>query len=318
VSGYPQALDPARLAREAPARPALVHEDGATRSYGELIERANRTAHRLRRDGLSVGDGIALLTGNRLEYFDVVWAAQRSGLYYTPISTLLQTGEIHYLLDNSRARALFVDAALLQRLDRARLGDLRIYCLDPGTGGDGIVDWSNAIATEAVDDVADACEGSEMLYSSGTTGRPKGIRLPVGAPLGQVTELFRRRLDLYDMDEDTRYLSTAPLYHSAPLKFNMMVMRLGGTSVVMSRFDAARALALIERHRISHAQWVPTMFRRLLDLPDSERRRHDLSSMRFAIHAAAPARSRSSAPCSSGGGRSCTSTTRVPRATVRR
>jgi acyl-CoA synthetase (AMP-forming)/AMP-acid ligase II len=128
-----------------------------------------------------------------------------------------------------------------------------------------------------------------MLYSSGTTGRPKGVRnAQPGAPLGTVSDLFRRRVALHGLDAAMVYLSTAPLYHSAPLRYNAMTHRLGGTSVIMEKFDAETALALIERHRVTHSQWVPTMLVRLLRLPDDVRRRYDLSSHRYAIHAAAP------------------------------
>ncbi|HEY5647813.1 MAG TPA: AMP-binding protein, partial [Pseudomonadales bacterium] len=150
-------------------------------------------------------------------------------------------------------------------------------------------EWRDAIAGETASLIPDASEGAEMLYSSGTTGKPKGVRASrPGAALGTVSDLFRRRLGLHSIDADTVYLSTAPLYHSAPLRYNSMVLRSGGSSVIMPRFDPAASLELIERHRVTHSQWVPTMFVRLLKLPEAARTAHDLTSHRVAIHAAAP------------------------------
>ena len=152
-----------------------------------------------------------------------------------------------------------------------------------------IEDWLQDISAESESLIADACEGAEMLYSSGSTGHPKGLRAAQpGAALGEVSELFKRRLELHQIDNEAVYLSTAPLYHSAPLRYNNMMHRSGATSVIMERFDALKSLSLIEKHKITHSQWVPTMFVRLLRLADEDRHAHDLSSHRLAIHAAAP------------------------------
>ncbi len=152
-----------------------------------------------------------------------------------------------------------------------------------------IESWNRDISLESEKLIDDACEGAEMLYSSGTTGHPKGVRAAhPGAPLGSVSELFIRRLSLHEIDNNAIYLSTAPLYHSAPLRYNNMMQRSGATSVIMDRFDALRSLSLIEKYRITHSQWVPTMFVRLLRLPESDRCGYDLSSHRLAIHAADP------------------------------
>ena len=152
-----------------------------------------------------------------------------------------------------------------------------------------IENWYQDISSETENLIDDACEGAEMLYSSGTTGHPKGVRAaPPGAALGSVPKLFTRRLSLHEIDNQAVYLSTAPLYHSAPLRYNNMMHRSGATSVIMERFDALESLSLIEKHRITHSQWVPTMFVRLLRLPEDDRGVYDLSSHRFAIHAAAP------------------------------
>ncbi|MBX3706242.1 MAG: acyl-CoA synthetase [Pseudomonadales bacterium] len=232
----------------------------------------------LRRLGLRTGDGIAVLTENHPDTLAVFWAAQHTGLAYTAISVQFQRDEVQYILADCEAKLLVASAT---QHDKAA-GSPQAIRLD-------IADWRTLIAAEPASLPEDAAEGAEMLYSSGTTGRPKGVRVArPGAPLGTVSELFRRRVALHGISADTVYLSTAPLYHSAPLRYNAMVHRCGGTSVVMPRFDAEQSLALIEAHRVTHSQWVPTMFVRLLRLPKETRARYDLSSHRFAVHAAAP------------------------------
>ncbi|MGD8416194.1 MAG: AMP-binding protein [Pseudomonadales bacterium] len=271
------ALHPLTHAERAPDRIAW-HFGDTTTSYGELASLALKGAQALRRMGLATGDGVAVLAENHPDSLLVFWATQLAGLYYTAISVQFQRREIEHILHDCDAD-LFVASASQQDKDVRAPQRLRLT-LD---------DWRDTIAAEPERLIADAAEGAEMLYSSGTTGRPKGVRATrPGAPLGTVSELFQRRLALHGIDADTVYLSTAPLYHSAPLRYNNMVHRSGGTSVIMPRFDARASLELIERHRITHSQWVPTMFVRLLRLPEAVRRAADLSSHRFAIHAAAP------------------------------
>jgi long-chain acyl-CoA synthetase len=247
-------------------------------SYAQLATWALQGSRLLRRLGLQTGDGIAVLAPNHPHSLAVYWAAQLAGLYYTPISVQFQRGEVQHILADCDARALVLAGGQADKADGAPQ-PIRI----------DIDAWLDLIRAEPSTLIGDAAEGAEMLYSSGTTGKPKGVRASQpGAPLNTVSELFRRRVALHQIDPATVYLSTAPLYHSAPLRYNGMVVRCGGTSVVMPRFDAAASLALIERHAVTHSQWVPTMFVRLLRLPEAERSRHDLSSHRFAVHAAAP------------------------------
>ena len=256
-------------------------------SYAELASAARRGARVLREAGLATGDGIAVLTENRVETLKVFWAAQLAGLYYTAISTQFQRDEVQHILDDCDARAIVASPRALDRVPGLAIPQPCRFSLDGER--DRFASWPTAIARADDALIADACEGAEMLYSSGTTGKPKGVRhTRPGAPLGTVSALFERRVALHRLDERTVYLSTAPLYHSAPLRYNAMTMRLGGTSVVMEKFDAETALRLIERHRVTHSQWVPTMFVRLLRLPEPTRTRYDLSSHRLAIHAAAP------------------------------
>ncbi len=219
-----------------------------------------------------------MLAENHPDTLALFWAAQLCSLYYTAISVQFQRAEIQHILDDCEA-----DLLVCSRRERAK--DFRA----PQRIQLELEDWRQLIEAEPETLIPDAAEGAEMLYSSGTTGKPKGVRaVRPGARLGEVSELFRRRLALHGIDRETRYLSTAPLYHSAPLRYNNMVQRCGGTCVIMPRFDAAASLAAIEQYSITHSQWVPTMFVRLLRLPETVRSAHDLSSHRYAIHAAAP------------------------------
>lgn len=261
---------------------------GVTVTYAELEAESNRAAHLFRHHGLNPGDGIAILLENHPRFLQIAWGAQRAGLYFTPISTLFQQGEIDYILTNSDVRILVTSPACLARASPGVLDSLTVFVIDQDQNS-GFADWAAAVARFPPTPVVDECEGAEMIYSSGTTGQPKGVRFPLArAPLGTVSELFRTRVKMHGVDENTRYLSTAPLYHSAPLRYNLMVTRFGGTAVIMEKFDPERALQLIETHRITHSQWVPTMFVRMLRLPPAVRDHYDVSSLRYVIHAAAP------------------------------
>ena len=276
-------MHPRPFALSDAQRPALViPATGETVSYGELEAAANRGAHLLRHLGARRGDVVALLMDNESAIFDVAWAAQRTGLYLTSISTKLGAADIAYILRDSSAR-LLVHSDRLAPLAAEALRDA------PGVESYDAGRWRSAAASWPETPVEDESAGTDMLYSSGTTGRPKGVKPPLPqGPLDETTPLETMGTALYGMGEDTVYLSTSPLYHAAPLRWAMTIHRLGGTVVIMERFDAEEALALIESHRITHATWVPTHFVRLLKLPPEARARHDHSSLRAVIHAAAP------------------------------
>jgi long-chain acyl-CoA synthetase len=284
-------MHPSLHARHHPERIAFVFAGtGIAVTYGELEERSLRCAQMLRALGLRTGDGIAICMDNNPRYFELCWAAQRSGLYYTAISNKLTAPEVEYIVRDAGARVLFLSASqrpIASELATA-LGDAVVLF-----GVDGSIDGYRDYAAESLSfpalPVPDATAGADFLYSSGTTGRPKGIRVALsGEAPDAVSPLTGLLAHLYGFDGETVYLSPAPLYHAAPLRFSMTVHRFGGTVVVMERFDAAASLALIEKYRVTHSQWVPTMFVRMLKLPDAERLEHDLSSHRCAIHAAAP------------------------------
>ncbi|MEU6752060.1 AMP-binding protein [Spirillospora sp. NPDC046719] len=247
------------LGRQAELRPdaiAVIESDGRTVTYGELDARSRHLAAAL---GMSPGERIAVQMPNGAALLEVAWAAQRSGLYYTPVNTHLRPSEIEEMTDGR----LLVTEDVYERL-LARPAD-----------------------TERLRE----CEGRELLFSGGTTGRPKAIRKqlsagPMGDPSAECVKVAMG-LERYGIGPGSVYLSPAPLYHAAPLVYCMSLLRLGATLVVMDRFDAALALELIERHRVTHAQFVPTMFVRMLKLP-AERRDRDLSSLQLVFHSAAP------------------------------
>jgi len=282
---------PGSVAREVPDKPAYVMAgSGQVVTYRELDERSNRLAQLLFAAGLRPGDGIAVFLENHPRFFEVVWAAQRSGLYYTAISSRLTAPEVEYIVNDCGAKVFVtshakadVAAELAAKLPAVQ----RRLMLDGAIPG--FEDYEAAAAAHPATPIAEELEGSDLLYSSGTTGRPKGVKPPLsGKPAGTAPALLAFVSALYGANRDTVYLSPAPLYHAAPLRFCMAVQRHGGTCIVMEHFDPLEALRLIEKHRVTFSQWVPTMFVRMLRLPESERARFDLSSHRAAVHAAAP------------------------------
>ena len=286
-------MHPGAHAATDPEKPALVMaRSGATISYGELDAGANRLANVLRGRGLGPGDSMAVWMENNPTFLEATWAPQRSGLYYTPMSSRLTAGEVGYILEDCGARALVtsyecrdVAAEVVERVPGLRTR------LMVGGVVDGFEPYEEVVAAAPGDPDPDPLEGRSMLYSSGTTGRPKGVRKELGrVPLG--TKGFDSVLGLgttlYGYGPDMVFLSPAPLYHAAPLWFTMAVHRIGGTAVVMEHFDPVEFLALVERHRVTHTLVVPTMFVRLTKLAAEERARFDVSSLRCCIHGAAP------------------------------
>ena len=283
---------PGKWGVEIPDKPAAVHAvTGEALTYGELNERSNRLAQLLWARGLRRGDHIAIFMENSLHYFEVTWAALRSGLYLTTVNRYLTAEEAAYIIDNSESLALITSSHLREaaRDLPAHAPNCRIWLM-AGDAAEGFEAYEEALAGHSPENLADEPAGSFMLYSSGTTGRPKGIYRPLpenkiyenAGPVGGLQQ------GLWGFDENTVYLSPAPLYHSAPIAFCTAAQALGGTVVMMPRFDEVGALKAIAEHRVTHSQWVPTMFTRMLKLPEEQRQAYDLSSHRVAIHAAAP------------------------------
>jgi acyl-CoA synthetase (AMP-forming)/AMP-acid ligase II len=237
-----------------------------------------------------MGDGVAVCTDNDPSFLEICWAAHNTGLYYTPVSSRLTEAEMAFIFDDCDASLGVVSeriAGAMRELP-ARAPRVR-HWLVLGEAPRPFSPYEPAIAAVSSAPQPDEVQGAPMVYSSGTTGRPKGIRpLLGGEPIDKPPAVAARICSLYGFDEHTVYLSPTPLYHTAPLKFCMAVLMAGGTCIIMEKFDPEGALAALERYRVTHSQWVPTMFSRMLRLPPEVRDRYDLSLHRLAIHAAAP------------------------------
>jgi len=282
---------PATTAEKFPNKAACVMgQSGEVMTHGQLNDRSNQGAQLLHRLGLRPGDHIALCMENNLHFHAICWAAQRSGLYYTAISTRLSAPEVEYIVNDCDAR-VFITSQQMAALAEGLVGRCPglVARFSVNGAAPGCESWEQASAAEPAAPLAEEWEGAPMLYSSGTTGRPKGVLHPLPQkPAGSPPMLTLGAQGLYGVNADAVYLSPAPLYHAAPLNFTMSFLRFGATLVIMEHFDALESLRLIEQHRITHSQWVPTMFVRMLKLPEADRARHDTSSLRYAIHAAAP------------------------------
>jgi long-chain acyl-CoA synthetase len=264
---------------------------GESLSYGELDARSNRLAHFLRAKGLQRLDHYAIFMENHARYLEACVAGERSGLYYTCVNSYLTADELAYIVNNSRSRVLITSAARFGVVRAALpLCPQIVACLVVDAPGDPVgLDYEQALRDYPSTPIPDEYLGTPMLYSSGTTGRPKGVLRPLPPnPPSEPLAITRFLAGLWQCEEGMRYLSPAPLYHAAPVANVGAAIRSGGTVVVMERFDPEHFLQLVQQHRITHTQLVPTMFSRMLKLPREVRERYDLSSLKFVVHAAAP------------------------------
>jgi long-chain acyl-CoA synthetase len=276
-----------------PHRPAVVlYPSDTVVTFGELEARANQLAHLFRSHGLVAGDAVAVLMENNKHLHVIMWAARRCGLYYVPVNTHLTAGEAAYIVANSNARAVIGSAR--QRATLASLHDhlpegLPALLMVADDELDGWQRYPDCVAHLPATPVAHETEGDLLQYSSGTTGRPKGIKralagsAPAAAP-NPLLPLFTAM----GLGTGAVYLSPAPLYHTAPAVWSMCAQAQGLTTVVLEKFEPQACLHAIERHRITHGHFVPAMFVRMLKLPSAIRDSYDLSSLQRIIHAAAP------------------------------
>ena len=282
---------PGTHAQSTPDKAAVVMSStGESMSFAELHEYAERLANLFQNAGLQEGDHIALCLENRLEFLPICWGAHYAGLYYTAISSRLTAGEMAYIIEDCGAKAFITspyksdEAAEL--LDLMPAVDLR---LSVGGAIDGYDALEDLLPQQPTEPVGPRREGTDMLYSSGTTGRPKGVKVPLpDADLGEADGVTGLLALLFGATEDSVYLSPAPLYHAAPLRFCRGINRIGGTVVVMERFDPEEMLRDIQEHQATVMQVVPTMFVRMLKLDAATRANYDVSSLQAVVHAAAP------------------------------
>ncbi|MBP6362659.1 MAG: acyl-CoA synthetase [Novosphingobium sp.] len=282
-------MHPSIHAKSQPERAAIIMAgSGEVITFAELDARSNQVAQLLRARGIKIGDTVALCMENHPWFFCLTWGFQRAGVHYVGISSRLTPPEIAYILEDSGAKLLFGSAYLAPTLDEvAKLApavpQLRLDTPGPMSAED-------ALAAMPATPIADERAGVDMLYSSGTTGRPKGVKIPLpeDPAIDQANALVGLTMMAFGIKPDSVYLSPAPLYHAAPLRWCMTIQKLGGTVVVMEKFDPEMALAAIEKYKVTDSQFVPTHFVRMLKLPEEVRRKYDVSSLKCAIHAAAP------------------------------
>ena len=284
---------PGKYAARQPDHPAVIMaQTGAVLTYGELEARSNRLAHLLRARGLHRLDHYAIFMENNAHYVECCSAGARTGVYYTCVNSFLTPEELAYILNNSESQILItseakrgVAAAALKSCPKIEL----CLIVDGEGEGERMQNLQEATAAYPATAVADECLGTGMLYSSGTTGRPKGILRPLPLqPPSQQLPLYAFLEKLWRYREGMIYLSPAPLYHSAPQAAVSLTIDNGGTAIIMETFDAEQYLQLVQRYKVTHSQLVPTMFSRMLKLPEAVRRSYDLSSLETAVHAAAP------------------------------
>ncbi|GAA3959627.1 acyl-CoA synthetase [Actinomadura viridis] len=280
-----------QIAERTPGKPAVIMAgSGRVITYRELNDASNRLAQLFHAEGLRPGDHIAFMLENHPLFLAIAWAAQRSGLYYTAISSRLQAEELAYVVDNCEAKVFISSHALAETASAIteQTPGVRLRLMLDGTAP-GFLSYEEEVEKYPATPIENECEGVDMLYSSGTTGRPKGIKPQLSlARMGEPGPLYQLISFLFQPDENSVYLSPAPLYHAAPLRYCINFQRFGATVVVMERFDPEGALKAIEKYGVTHSQWVPTMFIRMLKLPEETRSGYDLSTLRCAVHAAAP------------------------------
>jgi long-chain acyl-CoA synthetase len=276
-----------------PNHPAIIMaSSGKVITHGEHEARANQLAHTFRREGLRIGDHFALFMENNDKFIEICSGGERAGLYYTPINSYLTADELAYIIQNSEAQILItsvakreIAAAAAEQCPKLK----RLVLIDADANDPIFVNYETWRGSEPTTPIDDENLGIAMLYSSGTTGRPKGILRPMPVSLpSEPLPLWGFLNTLWKYRDGLTYLSPAPLYHSAPQAAVGLAIRRGGTVIVMEHFDPEQYLSLVEKYKVTHSQLVPTMFSRMLKLPEEVRTKYDLSTLEVAVHAAAP------------------------------
>ena len=283
---------PSHYAQTTPQKVAYaMAETGQALTYHQLDRASNRGAQALRALGVQKSQGVAILMENRLEFMEILWACHRAGIVYTAVSRYLTPDEAGYIIRDSGAKVFITSEKYLDKAEefRAQAGE-GVTCAMLGADAPGYLRWEELTAAQPPVPIADECAGTDMLYSSGTTGRPKGIsKVWEENPVDFINPFLELLcVGKCGLDADSVYLSPAPLYHAAPLRFCLMVANMGGTCVIMERFDPVDYLRAVEKWGVTLSQLVPTMFVRMLKLPAEVRESFDVSTIRTAIHAAAP------------------------------
>jgi long-chain acyl-CoA synthetase len=295
---------PTRIARSAPDTIAYkMCHTGETVSFGQLESRSNQGAHLFRSCGLKNGEHVVILMENNRKFLEICYSADRCGLYYTTTSTHFTPHEIEYIIKDCGAK-VFITSYAMKEVSAELISRMPGVTHRYMVGGviPGYESWESACMGLPEDSLRDEMQGLDMLYSSGTTGRPKGVKWALtGKKPGESTMLIELLCRMFGYDSNTRYLSPGPLYHAAPLRHSMTTINKGGTVFIMKKFDAELALKIIETERITHSQWVPTMFVRMLKLPDDVRLKYDVSSQTAFFMRQLPARSISRRKCLNGG-----------------
>ncbi|WP_216898390.1 AMP-binding protein [Nocardia alni] len=278
------------IAVEDPDRVAVIDPAGRPVSFGQLFARANRLTHALRGLGAGVGDGVVVVVRNGFAYYEMLLATMQMGVYFTPVNYRSTPAEIAYIVENSGARVVVADADIAVTctwvLDELGITEQRRFSIGPVEGWSDFESWG---ADQPSGAPADRTAGQTMLYTSGTTGRPKGVRRPLSGQPPALHPDGIQTLRAFGLRPGAGvHLVACPLYHAAPGTFSMGALHLGHTLVLMDRFDAQRTLGLIEQYRVTSTHLVPTMFHRMLRLPERVRSGHDLSSLSSVMHGAAP------------------------------
>lgn len=279
------------VAEATPDKPAIIMADtGQMLTYGEMISNANRLANYFVSIGLNEGDCISIFLENQVRYLELVWAAKITGLYYVCIGRHLNGSDVGYIIENSESRILITSAAqasTAKEVVNSLTGDVRLLMMD-GTS-DGFLSYEDEIAAQPDTQITGRRRGASMLYTSGTTGKPKGVRndlpdiSPHVAPPRHMTYVGK-----YNISSSTVMFNPGPFYHTGPIRLMMHAQREGATAVSLSKFDAEQSLKAIDKYKVTYGFFVPTMFVRMLTLPDDIRLKYDMSSIQYAIHSAAP------------------------------